>query len=82
MKSSFDVITIDPPFIIFKQNPEYINDLLKIIVKNNLLKKDGLIFLEEPTYSKRVSNVDTLQLKDKKKYGSAYLFQYILLKNN
>ncbi|MBN2480059.1 MAG: 16S rRNA (guanine(966)-N(2))-methyltransferase RsmD [Parachlamydiales bacterium] len=78
---AFDYISIDPPFILFKQNLKYLSDIFSIIFQNNLLKKNGIIFLEEPTYSKRDEKIENFLIKDKRKYGSAFLFQYILEKN-
>jgi 16S rRNA (guanine(966)-N(2))-methyltransferase RsmD len=73
----FDIITIDPPFILYEKDPKLIDEILKTIAKRDLLNKDGNIFLEEPTYSKREKQVDSLILKNVRKYGSAFLLQYI-----
>lgn len=72
----FDIITIDPPFIIYKNNPSYINNLLKLL--SSFINENSIIFLEEPTYSKRDKNIENLTLKNKRKYGSAYLLEYVL----
>jgi 16S rRNA (guanine(966)-N(2))-methyltransferase RsmD len=72
----FDIITIDPPFILYKENQNLIDEILKTISSRDLLNKDGIIFLEEPTYSKRVKEVDSLTLKNIRKYGSAFLLEY------
>lgn len=73
----FDLISIDPPFPLYKENPSYINELLKFLAKN--IHKDSFIFLEEPTYSKRNPDIVNLQLKNKRKYSSAYLLEYTLI---
>ncbi len=75
----YDLISIDPPFIFYKENSDYINNVLSIISKRNLLQSHGIIFLEQPTYSKRKNEIQGLQIKSKKKYGSAFLYQYILI---
>ncbi|NGX33872.1 MAG: Ribosomal RNA small subunit methyltransferase D [Candidatus Anoxychlamydiales bacterium] len=78
LKNSFDVITIDPPFIIYKQNPSYIDELLSLLKNLNLITQNSLIFLEEPTYSKRETNINALNLVNKRKYGSCFLLEYAL----
>ncbi|OGN60973.1 MAG: 16S rRNA (guanine(966)-N(2))-methyltransferase RsmD [Chlamydiae bacterium RIFCSPHIGHO2_12_FULL_27_8] len=75
---TYDIIIIDPPFILFKNDPEYVNKLIEKIFKNNLLSKDGILFIEEPTYSKREKNLEFCIIKDDRKYGSAILTQYIV----
>ncbi len=77
MNTSFDYISIDPPFIMYKQNPGYINNLLSEISKRNVINENGIIFLEEPTYSKREIEIKHLSLKDKRRYGSSNLLKYI-----
>jgi len=72
----FDIISIDPPFEIYIKKPSYINILLNFLKLH--INKNSIIFLEEPTYSKRTVNIDTLILKNKRKYSSAFLLEYIL----
>lgn len=72
----FDIVCADPPFIIYEKNPSYINELLLLLTKN--IDKNSIIFLEEPTYSRRNPNIENLLIQNKRKYGSAYLFEYIL----
>jgi 16S rRNA (guanine966-N2)-methyltransferase len=72
----FDIVSIDPPFVIYKDNPSYINELLNKLSFN--IHENSIIFLEEPTYSKRPSDIENLILKNKRKYSSAYLLEYIL----
>jgi 16S rRNA (guanine966-N2)-methyltransferase len=72
----YDIISIDPPFIFYKDNTKYINDMLAVIQKRQLIKPSGLIFIEEPTYSKRNPEIQGLKIKDKRKYGSAFLYIY------
>lgn len=78
LSGTFDIITIDPPFIFYKEKPDYINDLLSKIVDKKILKKESVIFLEQPTYAKREEKIQGLILKNKRRYSSAYLFEYLL----
>ncbi|MBI5346456.1 MAG: 16S rRNA (guanine(966)-N(2))-methyltransferase RsmD [Chlamydiae bacterium] len=77
LKNIFDIITIDPPFIFFESKPGYINDILNKIVDNKLLSTSGIIFLEEPSYSKRDTIVPSLFLKDTRRFGGSLLHQYV-----
>jgi 16S rRNA (guanine966-N2)-methyltransferase len=72
----FDIISIDPPFILYKENPFYINELLNLLKKN--INENSIIFLEQPTYAKRDEKIEGLELKNKRKYSSAFLIEYVL----
>jgi len=72
----FDIISIDPPFIIYKNNPTYIDEIFLTLETKKLLDQNTLIFLEKPTYSKRDEKISNFILKKKRKYGSAYLLEY------
>ncbi|NGX27965.1 MAG: Ribosomal RNA small subunit methyltransferase D [Candidatus Anoxychlamydiales bacterium] len=74
----FDIVTIDPPFIIYEKNPLYINNTLTYLITQNLIDKNSCIFLEEPTYSKRDPSIEGFFFKNKRKYGSCYLLEYFL----
>jgi 16S rRNA (guanine966-N2)-methyltransferase len=76
LEPAFDIITIDPPFIMYTKDPYYINKLLFLLNFKKLITKDSVIFLEEPFYSKRDPNIDNLTLQNKRKYGSCYLLEY------
>ncbi|NGX63330.1 MAG: Ribosomal RNA small subunit methyltransferase D [Candidatus Anoxychlamydiales bacterium] len=78
LKGTFDIITIDPPFIMFKDKPKYINELLSLLQTKNLINENTSIFLEEPTYSKRDDKIENLTLKEKRKYGSCNLVEYTM----
>ena len=78
LKNIYDIVSIDPPFIIYEKNPTYINNTLAHLKTLNLIDKNSLIFLEEPTYSKRKPTIDGFFLKNKRKYGSCYLLEYLL----
>jgi len=74
----FDIVSIDPPFIIFKNNPSYINNIFMTLEKRKLIDKNTKLFLEEPTHSQRDEKIENFILKNKRKYGSAYLLEYVL----
>ncbi len=82
LNKSFDIITIDPPFTIYKQNPSYIDKLLSLLKTLNLADQNSLIFLEKPRYFQKDPNVKNLILCNKRKYGSCFLLQYSLNSNS
>jgi 16S rRNA (guanine966-N2)-methyltransferase len=75
----FDFISIDPPFIFYTTKPSYINDILNTIAEKKLISKDGIIFLEETSISKRDPLISSLKLKDTRKFGGNILHQYVAL---
>ncbi|MFA6118286.1 MAG: 16S rRNA (guanine(966)-N(2))-methyltransferase RsmD [Parachlamydiales bacterium] len=77
LNTKFDIISIDPPFIFYKENPKYLDDLLKLLQKK-LIHKNSIIFLEQPTYAIREENIEGLILQNKRRYSSAYLLEYVL----
>lgn len=58
----FDLIFLDPPY-----KMEVIEDILKFILKNKLLNKDGLIICE---YQEKLAEISGLELIKIKKYGN------------
>lgn len=58
----FDVIYIDPPYF-----ANLYNDALKIILDNNILKKDGIVILEYPSVIN--INIDKYEIIKQKTYG-------------
>lgn len=66
----FDIVFLDPPY-----KTEFAEESVKIIVKNNILKEDGIIILETDNKEKVINNLDTkfIRIKDIKKYGRVYL---------
>ena len=61
---TFDVIFLDPPY-----SCDYEENVLKLIVEYNLLKKDGIIVLESDKRKEINENILGLRLKDKRTYG-------------
>lgn len=61
----FDIIFLDPPYAYDK-----VDSLINLIVKNNLLNKDGIIIYEHKS-DRQSQNFDKLQLTDVRKYGIA-----------
>ncbi|WP_236558929.1 16S rRNA (guanine(966)-N(2))-methyltransferase RsmD [Chlamydia sp. 17-3921] len=72
---TFDLIYIDPPYDL---EDLYIENLLKEIVKENLLLSDGLLFLESA--SKDDILIEGLVLRNKRKLGDTFLSEYIVEK--
>ena len=64
----FDIIYIDPPY-----NKGYSEIILNEI---NLLKKDGVLFLEESSKVK-LENFENLQFVEKRVFGSSTLWKFI-----
>lgn len=65
----FDIIFIDPPY-----KMHIINDILKIIINNQLLNKDGVVVCEVD--NEYLENIDGLILIKSKKYGSTFVDIY------
>ncbi len=74
----FDIIFIAPPYIIFEKNPEYINLIISKIYEHNLLAKEGTLFIEETTHSKRVKEIENLSLTKSRRFGNTLLLSYSL----
>ena len=69
-KIKFDIVFLDPPY---KTN--FAEDATKLIIKNKLLKKDGIIIIETDDKEKVIKNLDIseVEIYDTKKYGRVYL---------
>lgn len=67
----FDLIFLDPPY-----KMENLNEVIDIIYKNNLLKKNGLVICEVDTL---YLNVLVYEKIKERKYGNKYI---IIYKNN
>lgn len=70
---SFDVVFLDPPY-----SYDYEEKALNLIVKYNILKKDGIIVLESDKRKEVNENVPGLKLKDKRTYGRVIIRFYEL----
>ncbi len=64
-KEKFDIIFLDPPYSYDK-----VDYLVALILKNNLLKEDGLIIYEHKN-DRQTQNFDRVNLVDSRKYGIA-----------
>lgn len=64
----FDVVLLDPPYRL-----HFIDDILKLLVKYNLLKKDAIVVCE---YDKEEIHSDTLNCIKEKRYGDKYVKIY------
>ena len=62
----FDIIFLDPPY---KTN--YLENAINTIVKNELLKQDGIIVLETDDENKieNIKKIENIEIYDKRKYG-------------
>ena len=67
---SFDIIFLDPPY-----DMHVINDILKKIIKFNLLNDDGIIVCEVDN-NYLLNNIDNLNMYKNKKYGSTFVYFY------
>jgi 16S rRNA (guanine966-N2)-methyltransferase len=81
-KRKYHIIYIDPPY----ENAEeekYITSLLEDIVINDLLEKEGSIFLEKRVSKekggKKVFEVEKLHLQETRKFGDSLLVHFNLL---
>ena len=65
-KIKFDIIFLDPPY---KTN--YLENAINTIIKNKLLKDDGIIVLETDDENKieNIKKIENIEIYDKRKYG-------------
>jgi 16S rRNA (guanine966-N2)-methyltransferase len=73
LKNPFDIIYLDPPYDLPPA------PFVQQIIESNLLKKGGLLFLEERSSSKQKDlTLSPLSLTSSRKFGEALLHLYIL----
>lgn len=65
----FDIIFLDPPY-----NMHILNDVMKYIVKNNLLNEEGLIICEVD--NEYLQDINGLEIIKMKKYGTTFVYIY------
>lgn len=65
----FDIIFLDPPY-----KMHILNDVMKYIIKNNLLNSNGIIVCEVD--NEYLDDIDGLELLKKKKYGTTFIYLY------
>lgn len=68
--AKFDVIFLDPPY-----NKGYIEPSLEAVVKNDLLKDDGIIVLESDNTDFK-SDISGLEIIKQKRYGRTFITIY------
>jgi 16S rRNA (guanine(966)-N(2))-methyltransferase RsmD len=71
----FDIIFIDPPYILGGR----INELLKLIVEKQILNNDGIIIIEHHKKIKLIDCIGDLILFQEKKFGET-IFSYYKMK--
>jgi len=71
----FDIIFIDPPYILSGR----INELLKLIVEKQILNNDGIIIIEHHKKIKLIDCIGDLILFQEKKFGET-IFSYYKMK--
>lgn len=66
----FDIIYLDPPY-----KTDYIKQAIELIYKYNMKSEDGIIIAEtdEPEIIEKQLEELNVEIKDKRKYGRAYL---------
>lgn len=73
LQQPFDLIYVDPPYDL------PILPILEQLVNGHLLKKEGILFVEERYDPKHPSTIsDKLLLKNSRRFGPAVLHQYFL----
>lgn len=68
--NSYDLIFMDPPY---QENMS--KKALDLIIKNKILKKDGIIISERSSYEKELE-IEDLKIYKKKKYGNSLVTFY------
>lgn len=66
----FDIVFLDPPY-----KTDFAKKAVEIIIKNNLLKEDGIIIIETDTKETVLQNIENLNINifDQRKYGRVKL---------
>lgn len=69
-KIKFDIVFLDPPY-----KTDFAEDAVKKIIDFKLLSEDGYIILETDNKEKTLENlnIESIKIKDIKKYGRVYL---------
>ncbi len=67
IKIKFDLIFLDPPY-----KTDYLEQSIKLILENNLLKEDGLLICESSSLDKIVYP-SNLEIYKEKKYGDKFV---------
>ena len=67
----FDLILLDPPY-----NKNFIQETLKILIKNDIMKDDGIIIAEHSTSDSLSETIGRFELIDTRKYGDTMISIY------
>lgn len=73
----FDLIYIDPPYGIDEKKMALLFSLLQ---KDHLLKEDGMIFFETSQEFKIENLLSYFSLRNQRKCGKSYLYEFVLAK--
>lgn len=73
----YDIIFIDPPYILYEKHPDFIEEIINIILENDIIKEKGLIFFEKPFLQKeQIPIFKKLKLLSNRKISSTSLYEY------
>jgi 16S rRNA (guanine(966)-N(2))-methyltransferase RsmD len=64
----FDVIILDPPY-----NKNFIQETLKMLTKNDIIKDSGIIIAEHSVSDSLPGSIGRLEAKDTRKYGDTMI---------
>lgn len=64
----FDVIILDPPY-----NKNFIQETLKMLTKNDIIKNNGIIIAEHSVSDSLPGSIGRLESKDTRKYGDTMI---------
>lgn len=67
-ETSFDIIFMDPPFVLYEGGAEWVGEFLGLIGENGFLKKGGIFVMEEPSWAEPWRG-DGWRLAWEKRYG-------------
>lgn len=70
-KRKFDIILLDPPY-----NKNFIQETLKILTKNDIMKNKGIIIVEHSVSDNLPEAFEGLEAVDTRKYGDTMLTIY------
>lgn len=70
--SKFDLIILDPPY-----NKNFIQETLNMLIKNDIIKDDGLIVAEHSTSDNLPGSIGRLESIDTRKYGDTMITIFI-----
>lgn len=73
----FDMILLDPPY-----NKNFIQETLKILIKNDIMKDDSIIIAEHSTSDSLPVTAGKLELADTRKYGDTMISIYHIMETS